>query len=128
MMRLVACKFVARYIYIFFVWEEKKKKSLFYLAVVAGVDGGPSDVHPVAPGVVQLLQPHEAEHLHAIHQRVISSANGSGRGQEGRRKCTLSRHRPLTIAVGKRAATPRTASRICTGRDTEEDVKQNNSL
>ena len=27
--------------------------------------------------------------------------------------CTLSRHRPLTIAVGKRAATQRTASLIC---------------
>jgi hypothetical protein len=40
-----------------------------------------------------------------------------GWGVPGRkqRKCTLSRHRPLTIAVGKRAATPRTASRICTG-------------
>ena len=34
-----------------------------YLAVVVGVGGGPSDVHPVAPGVVELRQPHEAEHL-----------------------------------------------------------------
>jgi len=35
-----------------------------YLAAVVGVGGGPSDVHPVAPGVVELRQPHEAEHLH----------------------------------------------------------------
>jgi hypothetical protein len=48
--------------------------------------------------------------------------------EEKRKGCpksrgTLSRHRPLTIAVGKRAATPRTASRICTGYRGEEDVK-----
>ena len=38
---------------------------------------------------------------------------------------TLSRQRPLTIAVGKRAATPRTASLICVGNFTaSEDCQE----
>jgi hypothetical protein len=41
-----------------------------YLAVVVGVGGGPSDVHPVAPGVVELRQPHEAEHLRESREHV----------------------------------------------------------
>jgi hypothetical protein len=41
-----------------------------YLAVVVGVGGGPSDVHPVAPGVVELRQPHEAEHLREETEHV----------------------------------------------------------
>lgn len=121
-----------------------------YLAVVGG---GPSDVHPVAPGVVELRQPHEPKHLQAqahpsssqpspsppIHPMAPATGGRKksggasscpvSRGRErkgeacsrsrGNVVCTLSRPRPLTIAVGNRAATPRTASRICNHQSTE---------
>jgi hypothetical protein len=154
---LVACNFARSNIYIF-VWEKKKERKCFYLAVVAGVGGGPSDVHPVAPGVVQLRQPHEAEHLHTqhtqhvvvsvsdigitIHQRVLSinGANGSGRGKKGRKNERMGRSGPeaeemylvpAPAAHDRRWEARRHAAHRVPhlhGRDTEEDVKQNNSL
>lgn len=41
--------------------------------VVVGVSRGAFDVHPMAPGVVQLLQPHEVEHLQSSHDEFSFS-------------------------------------------------------
>ena len=49
--------------------REMGKESNICLDVLVGLLGGALDVHAMAPGVVQLRQLHEVEHLERLHQQ-----------------------------------------------------------